>query len=64
MMRCKILEVGPDDCLQRSGIVGKKGSFDRKEYKIRKWLSGWFVGDNNIRLYFLQVRIEPEVIWE
>lgn len=63
-MRCKILEVGPDDMLKKETLAGRKGRFTRNEYEPHKWLSGWFHVGGYIWLYFFQVRIEPEVIWE
>ena len=65
-MRCKIIEIGPDDCLKGGGFIGKRGRFDREKYENCAWLSGWFYFDDpGVRfLYFLPVRIEPEVVWD
>ncbi len=66
-MRCKIIEIGPDDAFFGNvGMCNKKGTFKRAESVLGKWLAGRFVFDDpkttvnrENSLSFYQVRVEP-----
>lgn len=69
-MKCKILEIGPDDYCR--GDIDKlrnvKGALKRSGRAPHEWLSGEFVPDKAIILYpfplfFFQVRIQPMGVW-
>lgn len=65
-MRCKIIEIGPEDAFvgDIDRFRGAKGSFKRHAFdKIRpqKWIQGHFTFDDPYQagLNFYQIKVEP-----
>ena len=70
MMRCKIIEIGPQDAFlgDDRGLCGKKGTLKRSDSLPDRWLQGSFTFDDpNVTgqdyLNFYQVRVKPIGAW-